>query len=147
MQPPLSTTQRLAMVAVGYIQRGLTQAQTVAAIQQRFGWADQAAAQDAYNAALGAVGAAVGASLLPSGSTVGEARGIPAGEDRTVQVEALVTISRPGAQPEHRTVRLTASSDDSLAEVQDRIQDIVDDWSEMYDADGRASRWDLRFIL
>lgn len=144
---PMNERQRLTIMATGYVQRGFTEAETIAAIRGRFSFVSEQGARDAYRAALGAMGAAVGASLLPSGSTVGEATGVPAGEDRTMQVEALVTITRPGAAAEHRTIRITASSDDSLNDVRGRIQEMVDDWAEAYDVEGRMSSWDLRYIL
>lgn len=144
---PMDEAGRLARVAIGLANRGLTTPQVVEEIRSRFGWVTQEQAEAAAFVADSALASRVGLSLSQPGDTLGSARGLPAGEDREVEVQAVVIIRREGFEPEFRTLNLTARSGDTVDEVSSRVQGIVDDWHELYDVEGRTSTWEFRHVL
>lgn len=145
--PPFSDRQRLALAALGMAEQNLGIAAIGAALRLRMPGLTDADVQQAINDANVLQSAAVGASLAAPTDTVADVVGRP---DQTAPfvVEALVTVTRPGQDPEYRTLRYDdVHGDTSVDELMNRIQDTVDDWDEQYEADGRQSSFSLRYIM
>ena len=145
-QGPLTSFERSVLHSIGLIERGGNLQSVTAALVSRFGYSYDEA-QGIYSAAVGAQGAAVGASLAGQDELLERVVGVPSASGRVI-VEATVTIKHPGGEPEYRTVRADHfGPENTVGEVDAYVQSHIDEWNRKYGADGRTMSYQLRYIF
>lgn len=147
MMRAMNDFQRHLLSALYELGRGQTFAQTVSALQRRFGYLSQADASTITEAAMSAQANAVQMSLAPIGETLSSVFSQGGVTQLEFVIDATVKLETPGREPEYRTVRLSVDGSETPAQIYEQVNRTIDDWIAKYGAEGRTGSFTISAIF